>query len=125
MLQNNQMVFLFSVASLLRFVSLFLTSLSLLQRKIPIQCALWKNRGNIWFFLQISYLATNWDQLSNYFPTKAPCLRITCDGERERCQMPFTSVAYTVSDSVLSLETTFPFSDGLVINANQILIINM
>lgn len=84
-----------------------------------------KNRGNIWFFLQISYLATNWDQLSNYFPTKAPCLRITCDGERERCQMSFTSVAYTVSDSMLSLETTFPFNDGLASNVNQILIINM
>lgn len=86
-------------------------------------CIVEKQRQHLVFLA--NFLLSNKLGSAFYFPTKAPCLRITCDGERERCQMPFTSVAYTVSDSVLSLETTFPFSDGLAINANQILIINM
>lgn len=76
-------------------------------------------------FLANFLLSNILDQLSNYFPTKAPCLRITCDDERERCQMSFTFVAYTISDSMLSLETAFPFNDCLDINVNQILIINI
>ena len=75
-------------------------------------------------FLANFLLSNILDQLSNYFPTKAPCLRITCDDERES-KMSFTFVAYTVSDSMLSLETAFPFNDGLYINVNQILIINI
>ena len=40
-------------------------------------------------------------------------------------QVSFTFVAYTVSDSMLSLETAFSFNDDLDINVNQILIINI
>ena len=60
MLQNDQIGFVFSVVSLLSFVSLFLTSPSLIQRKIIYSIRIVKNRGNIRSFLQNSYLAIYW-----------------------------------------------------------------
>lgn len=100
MSQNNQMVFVFSVASLIRFVSLFLTSLHL-QRKIPILCALWKTEATFGFSANLP-LSNKLDQLSNYFPSKAPMPQDDLWWWEGKVSMSFTSVAYTVSDSMLS-----------------------
>ena len=125
MLQNDQIGFVFSVVSLLSFVSLFLTSPSLIQRKIIYSIRIVKNRGNIRSFLQNSYLAIYWISFltinTSQPKPQASGSTVMVSGKGVECLLLF--VSYTFSDSKLSSETTFPFNHGLDINVEQISII--